>query len=336
MASTRNLTNNRTFMGDDIAPVSYWVSQQGPVQDHQAWQQVPSKIWYAALRAEADTFPRINDPGEHERQQHLTLFVHGFNNTWAEAAERYRGLCQGLFTGDTGLGVCVLFTWPSMGSVAGYLPDRDEARASAPGLAEVLLAAWDEIIGRQNDAMDAVRRRIARGLTAGTPAMNEADLLNICKAKTSIIAHSMGNYLVQKALARAWTTRNRPQLLSLVNQLVMVAADVDNDLFSSGESQDATDGTAMANLCYRITSFYSGLDTVLGLSAGVKHFGKRRLGRSGIDFKAGQPPDNVWERDCTHEIRNAAGSAHSAYFESAETIAAMRRVLRGMDRNEVG
>ena len=59
------------------------------------------------------------------------------------------------------------------------------------------------------------------------------DPANACKAKISVIAHSMGNYLVQKAMAAAWTRKNQPLLVSLINQLVMVAADVDNDLFDA-------------------------------------------------------------------------------------------------------
>ena len=78
-----------------------------------------------------------------------------------------------------------------------------------------------------------------------------------CKAKVSLIAHSMGNYVLQKALASAWTRKNQPMLVSLINQLVMVAADVNNDLFQP-DSSDGEDGNAVANLTYRISSLYSG------------------------------------------------------------------------------
>ena len=39
---------------------------------------------------------------------------------------------------------------------------------------------------------------------------------------------------------------------------------------------DKSDGDAIANLTYRVTALYTGLDTVLGMSAGLKHFGKRQ------------------------------------------------------------
>jgi hypothetical protein len=82
----------------------------------------------------------------------------------------------------------------------------------------------------------------------------------------------MGTYLLQKAMAVVWTRKNQPLLMSLINQLPMVAADVDNDLFKSGETIQVSDGDAIANLTYRVAALYSGKDPVMGLSAGLKAF----------------------------------------------------------------
>jgi hypothetical protein len=87
----------------------------------------------------------------------------------------------------------------------------------------------------------------------------------------------------------------------------------------------------MANLTYRITALYTGRDPVLGLSAGLKHFGKRRLGRSGLD-RTGTHSDNVWDVDCTTLIAAQAQDVHSCYFDETQTIDLMRQVLRGVDR----
>jgi len=157
-----------------------------------------------------------------------------------------------------------------------------------------------------------------------------------CKAKVSLISHSMGNYVVQKAMAAAWTRKNQPLLVSLVNQLLMVAADVDSDLFDMG-APDNNDGNAVANLTYRITALYSGRDTVLGASAGLKHFGMRRLGRSGLSTRPpladpSSPTDNVWDVDCSSFFKSDVGDIHGAYFLADGTIDLMRHVLRGLDR----
>jgi esterase/lipase superfamily enzyme len=161
-----------------------------------------------------------------------------------------------------------------------------------------------------------------------------------CKAKVSLIAHSMGNYVVQKAMAAAWTRKNQPLLVSLINQLLMVAADVDSDLFDQG-APDNNDGNAVANLSYRITALYSGRDTVLGASAGLKHFGMRRLGRSGLPHRPpladpSSPTDNVWDVDCSSFFKSDVGDIHGAYFLTDGTIDLMRHVLRGLDRGVLG
>src|SRR6266550_4703440 len=139
-------------------------------------------------------------------------------------------------------------------------------------------------------------------------------------------------------MSAAWTRKNQPLLASLLNQLVMVAADVDNDLFDLG-APDNNDGNAVANLTYRITALYSGRDSVLGASAGLKHFGTRRLGRAGVAHRpplVTQPPetDNVWDVDCSSFFPpNVGGNAiHGAYFETPDVIELMRKILRGIDR----
>jgi hypothetical protein len=111
----------------------------------------------------------------------------------------------------------------------------------------------------------------------------------------------------------------------------MVAADVDNNLFKMGEGTDKSDGDAIANLTYRVTALYTGRDPVLGLSAGLKHFGKRRLGRSGLDPNY-LVPDNVWDYNCTALFPADTPNIHSAYFDAPETLALMAKILTGIDR----
>jgi len=137
---------------------------------------------------------------------------------------------------------------------------------------------------------------------------------------------------MQEALVAASKRLNDPQLVSLINQFVMVAADVDNDLFQSDKPVDG-DGSLMANLCYRVAALYTGLDAVLGMSAGLKHFGTRRLGRSGLADPT-QVWDNVFDFDITTFI-DTRGSVHSAVFDSPPAIAIVRNILRGVDRNYI-
>ncbi len=311
------MISNRSLLkggfGVERGAVTYWVAEQGPLTAFRNWRQLAADDFKKLLVGAANRFPLL-DYSRHEDQSHVTFFVHGYNNRWQDAAKRYEKFCADLYSGDRGLGLCISFDWPSYGSVLGYYPDRAHARECANDLADVLSRLYDWLLEKQQATFD--------------------DPQAACKAKVSMVSHSMGNYLLQKAMAAAWTRKNQPLLVSLINQLVMVAADVDNDLFQSSSS-DGSDGDAIANLTYRVTALYSGRDAVLGASAGLKHFGVRRLGRSGLSLRPPTNKDNVWDIDCSSFFPASIGAMdiHSAYFETAGTLALFRDILRGVDRS---
>ncbi|MBL0938315.1 MAG: alpha/beta hydrolase [Gemmatimonadaceae bacterium] len=319
MISNRKPTGsgkNRKLGKDEEGVVRYYVCPLSTtaveIRKLSSWKELAPDAFKAELVAAAAAFPLLDDAHQ-EDQRHVTVFVHGYNNDWDGAASRYKSITDQLFIDNpnqAGLGECILFTWPSDGSVGGYLPDRQDARRSADDLTNVLSALYDWLVSKQ-------------GVTGA----------KACRAKTSIIAHSMGAYVVEQAMYDVWNRKNRPLLVSLINQMLLVAADVDNDLFSSGEMIGNTPGEGMANLAYRITALYTGLDSVLGTSAGLKHFGKRRLGRSGLDSSQ-KLPDNVWDIDLTSKFEPGVdyGSHHSAALDSPACMALIRELLRGIDR----
>jgi esterase/lipase superfamily enzyme len=319
IVTNRNVDSNNKTFGDEFTNLSFWQNSSEHVDNFAGWVPVSQDAFRDGLVAIADTFPDPNSTPS-EDQKHVSIFVHGFDTNWLSAVQRYGAIVSKLFTDPKlptdpkSLGACILFTWPSKGSVAGYLPDRSEARQSGDDFANVLGSLYDWMSMKQIHAINA-------------PA-------NGCKAQTSVIAHSMGNYVVENAMNVVWTRKNRPLLVSLINQLVMVAADVDNDLFRAGDNVEHGDGEGIANLCYRITAMYSGKDSVLGASAGLKHFGKRRLGRSGLD-RTCPIPDNVWDIDCSNLFGNKVSGleVHSAYFNQQNCYDLMRQLLRGIDRS---
>ncbi len=298
---------------------AYFVSDsKRNLRDIGNWDRIPFSQFRKAITEACETFPDLPQD-QQEEEKHLALCVHGYNNGFASSVDFYTRVCNGLFSGPSSLGICVLFTWPSKGQVYDYLADRAGARMCANDLADVLSNLYDVLARNQ--------------------AATAADPSKACKAKVSIIAHSMGNFVTQMALFNAWKRNNRPLATSLVNQLLMVAADVDNDIFDSGEQIGDGDGEGIANLTYRVTAFYSGRDPVLGVSAGLKHFFKRRLGRSGLDRAAGNghaaTPDNVWDTDCSEFFANNEGDIHGAYFKLDQYPAVkklMHEVMRGVDR----
>jgi hypothetical protein len=317
MITNRNIVKSNARkeigLGDEFDDLTFWSNPTGNLTSFSDWQRFDTpEAFRDALVAITDSYPDpLSTPVED--QKHVTFFVHGYNEKWDQACALYGTLVQNLFSGADSLGECILFSWPSEGLTLGYLPDREQARRSGEDFANVLGDLYDWMLRKQ--AVAAHDEKLA------------------CRAQTSVIAHSMGNYLLEGAMNVAWTRKNRPLLVSLINQLLMIAADVDNDLFRSGDVVTHGDGEGIANLTYRVSALYSGRDSVLGVSAGLKHFGKRRLGRSGLD-RTCPVPDNVWDIDCSNLIPTAVGGmqVHSAYFHTAGCYPLMHALLRGIDR----
>ena len=317
LITNRNQKND-TF-GGEIDDLTYWTldptDPNAKIDAVSSWKKRTLKQFKTELAALANNFPHpVGTPSE--QQKHLTLLIHGFDNAWTAVMQRYDTVAKQLFDGPNSLGELVCFDWPSKGSLLGYLPDRAEARKTGDDLTDVLEELYDWMSDKQ--------------------AAAAANLDDACRAKTSIIAHSMGNYALEYAMNALWTRKNRPLLVSLMQEVLMVAADVDNDIFRNGEDVSHGDGEGLANLSYRITALYTGRDNVLGASAGLKHFGKRRLGRSGLD-RTYPVPDNVWDVDCTDLLDpNVNGiSVHGEYFTPTEdrVYALMRAILQGTDRS---
>jgi hypothetical protein len=121
-------------VGPDVntAGVTYWVSDKQALTDIKNWRQIPAANFQKLLVAAADKFP-ARDPAENEKQSHVTILVHGFNNKFTSATRFYQDLCGRLFEGPDSLGLCILYDWPSRGSILGYEPDRSHARLCAQG-----------------------------------------------------------------------------------------------------------------------------------------------------------------------------------------------------------
>jgi esterase/lipase superfamily enzyme len=311
-----NRSRDGDALGSDTAAIAFYSAPATATGDDlknlSAWTKITRANFIQQLKQIADGFPLLPE-ALHEQQRHICLFVHGYNTDWGDSIDDYVQIKREIIESGN-LGQLVLYSWPSKGSVAGYLPDREDARKSAPDLAQLFVDLNDYLVQKQ---------RIA----ASTDDPNK-----LCKAKISVLAHSMGAYVMQEVLVSASKRLNDPQLVSLVNQLALVAADIDNDLFQRDQPADG-DGSLMANLCYRIAALFTGTDPVLGMSAGLKHFGTRRLGRSGL-AERNNVWDNVFDFDVTRFL-DPSQSVHSAVFYSKPAIAIVQNILRGIDRNYI-
>lgn len=153
-------------------PLTYWTADNLANDGTIAWQKISKTQFQTRLKDAANALNPNND-AQQEDQPHVTFFVHGFNVGWQASSASYLNLCNRLFSGDNSMGLCVSFDWPSFGNVLGYYPDRAHARSCANDLTTVLSTLYDYLVDRQ-------------AATVKNPD-------NACRAKVSMIAHSMGN-----------------------------------------------------------------------------------------------------------------------------------------------
>jgi esterase/lipase superfamily enzyme len=120
-----------------------------------------------------------------------TVFVHGFNTTFAEGLYRQAQMRQ-----DFAMpGVSIHFAWPSRGNVRAYATDRESALIARDDLARLLAA---------------VARTDVSGIV--------------------LVGHSMGAQIVAESL-RQLAIAGAPRVFGKLEYIVLVAPDIDIDLF---------------------------------------------------------------------------------------------------------
>lgn len=168
------------------------------------------------------------------------LFVHGFNTPFEDALIRSAQLSVDLSRrGQFDVGVPLLFSWPSAGEVSleQYRGDQDRSIGAAPYLEQFL----DLVV--ENSDIDRI----------------------------NIVAHSMGNRILTKALedyAADYLERHSADDIEF--RIILVAADVDREIF------DGVTGV-LDNLKANVTIYTSDADRALQVSEIVNE-GKLRLG----------------------------------------------------------
>ncbi len=124
-------------------------------------------------------------------RREVTLFVHGYNNTFAEGAYRQAQLGHDLDLG----GVLVNYSWPSLAHPLGYAYDRDSALFARDGLEELLESV----------------------IAAGAE-------------RVLIVAHSMGANLTMEAL-RQIAIGGNDRIRRRIAGVVLISPDIDVEVF---------------------------------------------------------------------------------------------------------
>lgn len=141
------------------------------------------------VATERSIFEWFNKNRNTKRQ--VVIFVHGFNNTYADAVFRFAQI-----THDSGTDAApILFTWPSRANVFDYLYDKESTNFSRRALEDLILQA------------------------ARSPDVGEV----------TILAHSMGSWLTAEAL-RGVAMRNKT-IPAKVRNVILASPDIDIDVF---------------------------------------------------------------------------------------------------------
>ena len=220
----------------------------------------------------------------HSPKKQVLVFVHGFNNKFEDAVYRFAQIVH-----DSGTeAVPVLFTWPSKGSALAYGYDRESSTYSRNQLEDVL-----------------------QGLCAD-PSVGEV----------SILAHSMGNWLLLESLRQMAIRGGR--IPPKIKNLLLAAPDVDIDI---AREQIADMGPAKPNFAL----FLSRSDKALELSKNVWG-SKARLGD--IDPMK-EPYRSMLQRDkiAVYDlslIGSSGGLNHDTFATSPEIVGLIgTRLARG-------
>ena len=154
----------------------------------------------------------------------VLIYVHGFNVDWNDAVGSAVAL-QEMLNQNRGDAdhrpiAVILFTWPSDGSAlpfVAYKSDREDAESSGRAVGRGFLKLRDFLAS-------------LRGID-GKP--NEG--VELCNQELHLLCHSMGNYVLQNALARIAEFSSGSRMPRLFEQIFLCSPDVDDDVLEPGQ-----------------------------------------------------------------------------------------------------
>jgi esterase/lipase superfamily enzyme len=217
---------------------------------------------------------RVSEAPEHE----ALVFVHGFDNSFEDAARRAGQISYDLgFTGAT-----ILYSWPSHGKrdPLSYNKDGRNAELSVVALANLL---------------DDLRRN------SGARTIH-------------LVAHSMGNRVLTKALDRLVADkRETPRF----RQVILMAPDIDAGLFLqlAASFRQAAD---------HVTLYASSLD--VALKASMEIAGYPRAGQGGKGIVVVKGIDTI---DASNVDTSMLGAFHQYYADSRMILSDLFQLIRG-------
>jgi len=227
-----------------------------------------------------------------EASSDVLIYIHGFNVAWNEAVGGALALQQmlnhcPLRDPAQNLSV-VLFSWPSDGAAlpwVSYKSDRTEAAGSGGAVGRAFLKVRDFLVGLRDKAR-----------AGGRP---------LCGQEIHLLCHSMGNYLLENALARLYDFSPGNALPRLFEHVFLCAPDLDDDALEEGKALGRINQVAR-----QVTLYYNRNDKAMYVSDYTKG-NPERLGHNGAAHPA-QLHNKIHQVDCTPVVGDFTG--HSYYL----------------------
>jgi pimeloyl-ACP methyl ester carboxylesterase len=253
--------------------------------------------WTGGIIGRDDWFNLVQAEGS---TNEITIYVHGYNTSQVDNLRRMDLIRNGLH-GEGYRGALIAYDWPSAGVVSAYDGDKRNAKKTA----EYLVS--DGILP----------------LLALSP-----------KPKVNLIAHSMGAYLILRALSEFDDDAGPGAGAWRMNEALFVSGDADRRWFGKG----TWGSLLLAHRAKRFTNYFSQLDEVLNAAVPINGF-RARVGRSGM-------PPGIHDRHFdiySHEqyLKDVDGpdrtvlNSHRWWFENAKFYKDVGLTLGGRDAHDM-
>ncbi len=292
--------------GESDEPAGFYLGGRGPLEVGTCEVTIPASHRVGELES-AGTFERP-DPEKHvilltvtprpeetfvselaatvgaDSSHEVLVFIHGYNVSFEDAARRTAQMAADLqFEGAP-----VMYSWPSQASLSAYPVDEANIRWTVPHLQKFL-----DLVVEHSGA-----------------------------SKIHLVAHSMGNRAVTEVLLRYATAAGRaPGASPQFNQIVLVAPDVDADVFRDEIVP------RIRPLGDRITLYASANDKALKVSKGVHGYPRAGDLSSGIVIASGVETIEASAVDTS--LLSAISLGHSYFAEQPSVIDDLRLLLKG-------
>jgi esterase/lipase superfamily enzyme len=279
----------------------------------------------------------------------LLVLIHGYNVSWEDAVGTAaaleatmnrpdpapRGAGDDTVTSTQAVRV-VLFTWPSNGQAlpfASYKSDRGDAAGSSGAVGRGLLKVRDFLheLGRDVRAGNRQVARLRSQLEAAGTRPSEIDravaqleATEVCGRKIHLLAHSMGNFVLQHALNRLWEFSPGSTLPRLFDRVFLCAADVDDDALEPGKPMEQVHQVAN-----QVAIYHNPNDNALRVSDYTKA-NPDRLGQRGT-ARPQVLHQKMMQVDCSALV---AGLTQHSYYTNGRIARDIRLALQGLEPDD--